>query len=306
MALSQRLEFRQSHALIMTPQLMQAIKLLQLSNLDLSTYVEGELERNPLLERTADGEGDAKSDDREPIPEAEASAVDWGEKGVDIVSHAGVDRAGADLNDVPPADTDAIASRSNAESRPAIRMGRSQRWPARRRRLQPRGLRPGRDHAGGPFGGATRTGGPNPARRMIGQYLIDLVDEAGYLTGDLGQVCEKLGTPQSEVEAVLAILQNFDPVGVCARNLTECLSIQLRERDRFDPAMQALVAHLDLLARRDLAALRKICGVGDEDLTDMIAEIRQLNPKPGLAFGSTVVQPICRTCSCGRVLMALG
>jgi RNA polymerase sigma-54 factor len=87
-------------------------------------------------------------------------------------------------------------------------------------------------------------------------------------------------------------VQGFDPPGVCARNLTECLAIQLKERNRFDPAMAALVAHLDLLAKRDLAALRRLCGVSEEDLTDMIAEIRQLNPKPGLAFGSTLVQPI--------------
>ena len=91
---------------------------------------------------------------------------------------------------------------------------------------------------------------------------------------------------------MLAIVQGFDPPGVCARNLTECLAIQLKERDRFDPAMAVLVAHLDLLAKRDLAALRRICAVSEEDLTDMIAEIRQLNPKPGLAFGSTLVQPI--------------
>jgi len=115
---------------------------------------------------------------------------------------------------------------------------------------------------------------------------------AGYLNGDLALVAEKLGAPAAEIDAVLAILQGFDPPGVCARNLTECLAIQLKERNRFDPAMQALVAHLDLLAKRDLAALRRICGVSDEDLTDMIGEIRQLNPKPGLAFGSTLVQPI--------------
>jgi RNA polymerase sigma-54 factor len=79
---------------------------------------------------------------------------------------------------------------------------------------------------------------------------------------------------------------------VCARNLTECLAIQLKDRDRFDPAMRTLVEHLDLLAKRDLAALRRLCGVNEEDLADMIAEIRNLNPKPGLAFGSTMVQPI--------------
>src|SRR5262249_24959522 len=132
----------------------------------------------------------------------------------------------------------------------------------------------------------------DPAQRMIGQYLIDLVDEAGYLNGDLDQVASKLGATPADVELVLAIVQTFDPPGVCARNLTECLAIQLRERDRFDPAMQALVEHLDLLAKRDLAALRRLCSVGDEDLTDMIAEIRRLIPKPGLAFGTTLVQPI--------------
>jgi RNA polymerase sigma-54 factor len=132
----------------------------------------------------------------------------------------------------------------------------------------------------------------DPAQRMIGQYLIDLVDEAGYLAGDLSAVAAKLGAPLSDIEAVLRILQSFDPPGVCARTLNECLAIQLRERDRFDPAMQALVEHLELLARRDIAALRKICGVDDEDLVEMIAEIRRLNPKPGLAFGSTLVQPI--------------
>jgi RNA polymerase sigma-54 factor len=96
----------------------------------------------------------------------------------------------------------------------------------------------------------------------------------------------------AEVESVLSVVQGFDPLGVCARNLTECLAIQLRERDRFDPAMQALVGRLDLLAKRDIAALRRVCGVNDDDLSEMITEIRRLNPKPGLAFGSTTVQPI--------------
>jgi RNA polymerase sigma-54 factor len=127
---------------------------------------------------------------------------------------------------------------------------------------------------------------------MIGQHLIDMVDEAGYLTGDLEAVADKLGADMATVEGVLAILQGFDPAGVCARNLTECLAIQLKELNRYDPAMEALLGRLDLLAKRDFAALRKLCGVGDEDLTDMISEIKQLNPKPGLAFGSTTVQPV--------------
>lgn len=133
---------------------------------------------------------------------------------------------------------------------------------------------------------------PDPMRRMIGQYLIDLVDDAGYVPADLGDAHEKLGTSREEVEAVLAVLQKFDPPGVCARNLSECLAIQLRERDRYDPAMQALIENLDLLAKRDIASLRKICGVDDEDIADMIGEIRHLNPKPGLKFGSAKTQSV--------------
>ncbi len=132
----------------------------------------------------------------------------------------------------------------------------------------------------------------DPALRLIGKYLIDMVDESGYLSGDFDVVAEKLGASRAKVDAVLAILQTLDPPGVCARNLSECLAIQLKERDRYDPAMRALVEHLDLLAKRDFVALRRHCGISEEDLGDMIAEIRNLNPKPGLAFGSTLVQPI--------------
>lgn len=115
---------------------------------------------------------------------------------------------------------------------------------------------------------------------MIGQYLIDLVDDAGYVPPDLGDADEKLGTSREAVEAVLAVLQKFDPPGVCARSLSECLAIQLRERDRYDPAMQALVENLDLLAKRDIASLRKICGVDDEDIADMIGETAISIPSP--------------------------
>src|SRR5215510_6693484 len=293
MALTQRLEIRQSHALVMTPQLMQAIKLLQLSNLDLAAYVEGELERNPLLERVGESDGDGER--RGAVTEAspEAPVADWAADGRDRSNGAAQEQPGADLDDVPPADADAATSRSNSE----VPAGYSE-WAS-----TGTGGRDNSDYNLEAFVSVEATLAdhlaeqlalaiPDPKRRMIGQYLIDLVDEAGYLGGDLATVGEKLGAPEADVEAVLAILQTFDPAGVCARSLTECLAIQLKERDRFDPAMAALVEHLDLLAKRDLAALRRICGVGDEDLTDMIAEIRALNPKPGLAFGSTVVQPI--------------
>jgi RNA polymerase sigma-54 factor len=94
------------------------------------------------------------------------------------------------------------------------------------------------------------------------------------------------------VEAVIAKLQGLEPAGVFARSLEECLALQLKDRNRFDPAMAALVAHLDLVAKRDHAALRQLCRVDLDDLKDMIAELRALNPKPGHAFGSEPVQPV--------------
>ena len=291
MALTQRLELRQSHALVMTPQLMQAIKLLQLSNLDLAAYVEGELERNPLLERAGDDEAEGSLPNR--ADSSDTAAGDWVETSQSRDEGAAPEQSAVDLDDILPADADAATSRSNSDGLTAY-----SEWtgigPARRNN---------NDYNLEAFVSVETTLADHlaeqlaltvadPARRMIGQYLIDLVDEAGYLNGDLALVAEKLGAPTGEVDAVLAILQGFDPPGICARNLMECLAIQLKERNRFDPAMQALVAHLDLLAKRDLVALRRICGVGEEDLTDMIGEIRKLNPKPGLAFGSIQMQPI--------------
>ena len=132
----------------------------------------------------------------------------------------------------------------------------------------------------------------DPAENLIAHYLIDLVDEAGYLHVDLHDVADALGASPSVVEAVLIILQTFDPAGVCARDLAECLAIQLREKDRFDPAMQTLIAHLDLLARRDFAAIKRLCQVDDEDLAEMIGDIKSLNPKPGLSVGGGIVTPI--------------
>jgi len=295
MALSQRLEFRQTQALVMTPQLMQAIKLLQLSSLDLAAYVEGELERNPLLERTADDDAPPVNAEAErPAAEREedsAGTSDW--IGADLeTSRSSMEQGlGTELENVFPDDGNEKTSAPAEPVPPAY-----SEWSGT-------GSAGGEDYNLEAFVSAETTLADhlaeqmtlaisNPAGRMIGQYLIDMVDEAGYLTGDLETVAGKLGARRSDVELVLAVLQTFDPPGVCARNLTECLAIQLKERDRYDPAMRTLVEHLDMLAKRDLAGLRRLCNVSEEDLADMIAEIRTLNPKPGLAFGSTMVQPI--------------
>ena len=121
---------------------------------------------------------------------------------------------------------------------------------------------------------------------MIAAHLIDLAEDDGYMRADLDETAQRLGVTRSEVEAILDRIQQFEPVGVLARTLQECLALQLRERDRLDPAMAALVDHLPLLAKHDYAGLKAVCGVDGEDLQDMIAELRRLTPKPGLAFGS--------------------
>jgi RNA polymerase sigma-54 factor len=307
MALSQKLEFRQTQSLVMTPQLMQAIKLLQLSNLDLAAFVDDELERNPLLERAADGEAP------EPAVRESEDAVDDRAGGGDDA-----DQAQPESSQFEPGMgewmNDDLGSRVEIEQR--LDTGLDNVFPEEPADAAARAAQDAAPTAFTEWGGGASNDDDynleafvaaetsladhlaeqlavafaDPARRMIGQYLIDLVDEAGYLPSDLGEVDEKLGASPEQVAEVLAVLQSFEPSGICARSLSECLAIQLRERDRYDPAMRALIGHLDLLARRDFAPLKKICGVDDEDLADMIAEIRRLDPKPGLKFVSTRVQ----------------
>ena len=241
MALGARLELRQGQGLVVTPQLQQAIKLLQLSNLELESFVETELERNPLLQRVE-----------------------------------------------PP-------TAANASSAPAPAPVESPVWRT----------------ASGGLGGV-EVEGPlsehkslhthlhdqlavarlSPAERVIAGALIDAVDDGGYLRADLDEMADRLGCDVALVEKVLGVVQGFEPAGVAARTVAECLAIQLKDRNRYDPAMAALLANLDLLARGDLAGLRKACQVDDDDLSEMIAELRALTPRPGAAFGGEPTAPI--------------
>jgi RNA polymerase sigma-54 factor len=315
MALTQRLEFRQSQSLVMTPQLMQAIKLLQLSNLDLSAFVEEELERNPLLERANDGsEPPVAGEATEPSAQFSESD-DSGGHGEDAGEFSAGSSEGFESGQEEWMNRD-LGSRTEIEQTLDTRLDNVfTEEPAEAAARAAQDAAPTAYTEWG--GGASNDEGYNleafvaaevtlsdhlaeqmavaitsPAQRMIGQYLIDLVDEAGYLPADLGQTAERLGATDEAIEQVLAVLQKFDPPGVCARNLSECLAIQLRELNRYDPAMQALVENLDLLAKRDIASLRRLCGVDDEDITDMIGEIRRLDPKPGLKFGASRTQTV--------------
>lgn len=131
-----------------------------------------------------------------------------------------------------------------------------------------------------------------PQERLIAGQLAADLEDTGYLRANLLELAESLNVREADVERVLGTLQQFDPPGIFARTLRECLEIQLRQRDRFDPAMAALVANLEMLARRDFQALKQHCGVDEDDLLDMLHEIRALDPKPGNRFQSGASESI--------------
>jgi RNA polymerase sigma-54 factor len=292
MSLSLRLDLRQSQSLVMTPQLQQAIKLLQLSNLELATYVEGELEQNPLLERQEDSDGPETASDPAPVEAASAggaeSELDGGpEMAADGEPGDGWSGATDDGWQAPPGDGELSGL---GMSGPSVGRGGNLDFDDQVADLDLRLSRPPtlREH----LIGQLQFDLPAGAERLIGLHLIDLVDDAGYLREDLDAVADRLGCPGAQVAAVLALLQQFDPPGVCARSLPECLALQLRDRDRLDPAMVALLDHLDLLAQAEFPALIKACGVLPDDLPEMIAELKALNPKPGLAFAHDPIEAV--------------
>ncbi|MFZ9448106.1 MAG: RNA polymerase factor sigma-54 [Alphaproteobacteria bacterium] len=291
-----RLDLRQSQALVMTPQLQQAIKLLQLSNAELVAFVETELERNPLLERE-DPDGPAEPAERATDLREAAPILD------PIAGGGGASPAGGDAAPRDEAPLDADFSNSFDEGPgdspdpggwdgPGARMGGGggadfddgdfafENTLTRAKTL--------REHLLDQVAVEIR----DPVDRILAEQLVNQVDEAGYLQADVAQLAAALRCPVERVERVVARLQRFDPPGICARSLRECLALQLRERDRLDPAMEALLDNLPLLARRDIPALLKACGVDAADLADMAAEIRALDPKPGQRFDGAPAQPI--------------
>ncbi len=305
MALSHRLEMRQGQQLVMTPQLQQAIRLLQLSNLELNQFIDTELERNPLLERdeldagsveeiAASARADAQADislDLEGRPEADASEDGW----LDLTKPAADPAAALDTEhdnvcpDSAPGDYPHEALQTAGNTYATTNSGSSsfsddsynlEAFVAAELSLK--------DHLSLQLPLAL----PDHIDLKIGQYLVDLVDEAGYLGGDLDLVAERLGADPARVAAVLSTLQTLDPPGVFARSLAECLALQLKDQNRYDPQIGAFLDNLHLLGAHNIAGLRRAVGCDLDELTDMIGEIKQLNPKPGLAFGSVQMQPV--------------
>ncbi len=300
MAISTKLEMRQSQSLIMTPQLMQAIKLLQMSNLDLVSYVEAELERNPLLEKgeaeadTAGAEAGSGGDDAGDAPVAtndEPDSGDWMQSDLETGSEAIASRMDTDLGNVfpdepgVPASPDPALLKSgdsykNATSGSASEDYNLEAFVAEETSLV--GMLEAQMHLA--LG--------DEVDKLIAGHLINSLDDNGYLYLDLAETAELLGVDPGRIDAVLAVLKTFEPSGVFAGSLAECLKLQLVDKNRYDPAMEALIGNIELLARRDLAGLKKVCGVDDEDLVEMIAEIRALDPKPGSVYGTSLVQPV--------------
>lgn len=285
LALSARLEIRQGQGLVITPQLQQAIKLLQLSNLELEAFVEGELERNPLLQR----------DERDSEPEGDAPAAEASDMSADRITDgeaaAEMDTAHDEASPGERATGDAPEGAADAGgSVDWSKAGRGgsldgdsddmERALTREKTLA--------EHLHDQVAVARLTA----AETAIAAILIDAVDEGGYLRAEVAEVAERMGCAEALVEGVLTTLQGFEPTGVCARDVRECLMLQLKDRNRYDPAMGALLDNLPLLAKRDMAGLRKACEVDDEDLREMVAELRALTPRPGAAFGGEPSQPV--------------
>jgi RNA polymerase sigma-54 factor len=266
MTLAPRLQLGQRQALVMTPQLQQAIKLLQLSQLELASYVEHELETNPLL-------SEQPRDEDAPAPELPVEAPET------------------------PADTaaalaDGAAALGEADDRWAgeyIDRGGDGR-PARGGSIDADGMDAMSRIAGADLSlqqhvlAQISAEIADPVDRMIAVRLVELLEPSGWLEGDIGEIAAALDVQQARIEAVLARLRQLDPPGLFSRTLAECLAAQLVDRNRLDPAMQALLDNLDLLARRDVPALLRRCGVDAEDMAGMVAELRALDPKPGLRF----------------------
>lgn len=277
MALSPRLDLRQTQSLVITPQLQQAIKLLQLSSVELAEYIEQELESNPLLEADETGEGSVlaesagNADERSDTDLSVIDAVDGQtERPLDIEST---------IEDNEPAladDGGGTIDTANAEVW-GNGAGDGERPDLESTLADLPDLRSHLVHQ-------VNLSFADAKDRFVGMYLIDQLDESGYLRVSLEDAAAQLGVELQTVATILAVLQRFDPTGIFARDLKECLRLQLEDRDRYDPAMAAFVENLELLAARDLKKLRDVCGVSLEDLQDMIAEVRALDPKPALRF----------------------
>jgi RNA polymerase sigma-54 factor len=287
MALTPRLDIRQSQSLVMTPQLQQAIKLLTLSSLEIEAYVAEAVERNPLLETsnpdamTDRGErSSGEPQDNKPAEQTRSDeALQSGEmasgEALDV-NYSSDDFTGEDIGGHTQG-SDGMLGLSGNGSVSVTGSGDFADGPDFDSFAAPEiSLR---DHlllqAGASLIGQ---------EYLLVSQLIDHIEPTGYLGADLLATAHRLGVSLADMETALSKLQGFDPTGVGARDLAECLALQAKEADRYDPCMERLIANLDIVARGGFDQLKRICRVDDEDLRDMLHELRGYNPKPGCDF----------------------
>lgn len=268
--ISQRLDLRQSQNLVMTPQLQQAIKLLQLSNVELADYIESEIAQNPLLEKLPN-EGESESIDSSPPSETDNVQEDFDSNWTG--NEAEAPSAATSDFDAGTAQMGAGGSRNFDSLDEAFENSMARAETLREHLVEQLNM-----------------AFDDPRDRLIGAMLVDLVDEAGYLREGDEEVAAKLGTKVERIETLLATMKKFSPSGVFARDLKECLSLQLEEQGKLDAPMTALLDNLNLLAGNDMEALAKKCDVNRLYLLDMIGDIKALNPKPAANFDHLVVQ----------------
>lgn len=250
----------------MTPQLQQAIKLLQMSNLELDAFLDSEIEQNPLLEKIDPERSDVSLDAR---TEAETQAENQN-----------------DQNDLP--DSQQLQDFDAGSKMADIGAGGSLKFDdfddSSDQRLQE--IKTLRDHLNNQLAMSLE----NEQDRIIGALLIDQLDEAGYLRANVIELSERLGAPLERMRNVLKILRELDPAGVFATDLADCLSLQLEDQGKLDGPMKILIRNLDLVASRDNRKLAQICGVNDTYLAEMLLELKSLNPKPAASFDHSVTQ----------------
>ena len=276
MGLGPSLSIRQSQQLVLTPQLTQAIKLLQLSNLELEAYIAEEISKNPLLEARSDEPeeqpaGDFMSDEDTPDEAPEDPGAD------DLITGTADDDRPLDV------DWTSEALETDSFSDVVTSGGAEEAFDFDRLEYSPASLS---EHLQDQLHGYSGPEGD------LARIIAEALDETGYLTVPAEEIARMTDAPVAVVEAAITIVQGLEPAGVGARSLAECLAIQARAADRYDPAMARLIDNLELLSKGRLGDLKRICAVDDEDLADMIRELRSYDPKPGCQFSASAAEDV--------------
>ena len=274
MAVTPRIEIKQSQSLLMTPQLRQAINLLQMSNIELNELVQKELESNPLLEREDEKLSslnddkpqtiDDYPDDSPPVIEDYSADIDYDNQFDDY----GGDREGYEGNSDYSWE-DYSSSKGNHDNEDFDYFEKKLKNDKSLYLLLEEQI---------------SLNFTSPRNRIIASRVAEFLDESGYFRGDIQNIASKLNLPVEEIRKILEKMKTFEPAGIFAENLADCLTIQLKDIDRFDPMMECLIANLNLLGERKFKELKKICNIDDEDLSSMISDIKALNPKPAAGF----------------------